>query len=104
MRHLPTICQKNVANGCHKEKIKTVPMPYTEAQLMGMFRRFDANGDGLLSRQELRNAFSTLGSSAPGWRAFRALCHADKNGDGSISEAELDNLVRYALKHGYTIN
>jgi Ca2+-binding EF-hand superfamily protein len=100
----PTINQKNVANSCSKTTVKTVPMPYTEAQLMVIFRRFDTNGDGHLSRQELRNAFCSLGSSAPGWRAFRALCHADRNGDGKISEAELDYLVRYALKHGYTIN
>ncbi|KAB1199681.1 putative calcium-binding protein CML10 [Morella rubra] len=103
---LHTIRQKNVAYGCSKgmDQYKTVPLPYTGEQLRGMFKRFDTNGDGQLSRQELRNAFRSLGSAAPGWRAFRALGHADRNGDGQISEAELDNLVGYALKHGYTVN
>ncbi|KAG6670783.1 hypothetical protein I3843_Q037800 [Carya illinoinensis] len=72
---------------------KKVEVPYTELQLKGIFKSFDKDGDGYLSRKELRNAFSSLGSSAPRWRAFRALWHADK----------LENLVTYALKHGYTI-
>lgn len=78
-------------------------MPYDEVQLKGIFKRFDIDGDGYLNKKELRNAFSSLGSSAPRWRALRALWHADSNKDGRISEAELENLVKYALKHGYTI-
>ncbi|KAB1199686.1 putative calcium-binding protein CML10 [Morella rubra] len=106
MPQLYTIRQKNVASSCSKEMDhKTVPqLPYTEEQLRGMFKRFDTNRDGRLNRQELRNAFRGLGSAASGWRAFRAIGHADGNGDGQISESELDNLVEYALKHRYSIN
>ena len=87
-----------------REKTRCVPVAYTEAQLKGLFRRCDTGGDGRLSKQELKMAFSSLGSAAPRWRAFRALRHADGNKDGYINlDLELDNLVKYALKHGYTI-
>ncbi|PON94175.1 Parvalbumin [Trema orientale] len=103
------ICNtKNVANNntdCRVfEKTKGVPaVPYSEVQLKGVFKSSDANGDGRLSRQELRNAFASLGSFAPGWRACRALRRADKNRDGFVDEDELDYLVKYAAKRGYTI-
>lgn len=71
--------------------------------LTGLFRQLDVNEDGRLSREELTKAFASLGASAPGWRAFRALCYADKNQDGYVDDAELDYLVKYAAKRGYTI-
>ncbi|KAG2666376.1 hypothetical protein I3760_15G056600 [Carya illinoinensis] len=95
---------KNIDNRCPRLiKDKKVEVPYTELQLKGMFKRFDTDGDGCLSLKELRKAFSSLGSSACLWRAIRALWHADSDRDERISEAELENLVTYALKHGYTI-
>ncbi|KAG6674699.1 hypothetical protein I3842_15G057200 [Carya illinoinensis] len=99
----PYIATKNVDSCCPRMRDKKLEVPYTELQLKDIFKSFDKDGDGYLSRKELRNAFSSLGSSAPRWRAFRALWHADSNKDGRISEAELENLVTYALKHGYTI-
>ncbi|PON42383.1 Parvalbumin [Parasponia andersonii] len=79
------------------------PVTYTEALLKDLFKSCDANGDRLLSRKELKKAFASLGSFAPGWRAFRALSRADKNRDGYIDEHELDYLVKYAAKRGYTM-
>ncbi|KAB1199682.1 putative calcium-binding protein CML10 [Morella rubra] len=78
------IRQKNVASSCSKGMDhKTVPqLPYTEEQLRGMFKRFDTNRDGRLNRQELRNAFRSLGSAASGWQPFQAIGPADSNGDG----------------------
>ncbi|KAJ0085489.1 hypothetical protein Patl1_08979 [Pistacia atlantica] len=38
------------------------------------------------------------------WRTWRALCHADENGDGYINEKEFDELVKYAVKCGYAIS
>lgn len=87
-----------------RETTKCVPVAYTEAQLKAMFKRCDTDGDGRLSKQELKMAFSSLGSAAPGWRAFRALHRADGNGDGYINlDTELENVVKYALKRNYTI-
>ncbi|KAH7567406.1 hypothetical protein JRO89_XS07G0067100 [Xanthoceras sorbifolium] len=78
-----------------------VKIAVTEEKLKRLFRRFDTDGDGRLSKQELEDAFHSIGSSFPGWRAWRALCHADANGDGYISEHEFDGLVKYCVKRGY---
>ncbi|OAY22912.1 hypothetical protein MANES_18G036400v8 [Manihot esculenta] len=71
--------------------------PYTEEQLIVLFRSCDINQDGRLSKQELKNMFNKLGSRFASWRVFRALHHADANGDGYISEEEFSDLVRYIL-------
>ncbi|KAL5847423.1 hypothetical protein ACOSQ3_010947 [Xanthoceras sorbifolium] len=78
-------------------------MPYTMEQLRQMFWSHDANRDGRLSRKELKDAFNDLGARIPGWRAHRALNRADDNGDGYVSEDEVDELVSYAVKLGYTV-
>ena len=57
-----------------------------------------------ISKAEIEKAFKSLGSHLPGWRASRALHHADANGDNSISLEELDELVKYAMKHGYVLD
>ncbi|XP_021285104.1 probable calcium-binding protein CML15 [Herrania umbratica] len=81
--------------------IKGAAVVVSEDQVRGIFNRFDANKDGRLSKQELKDAFASLGSRMPGVRAWLALQHADANGDGYISEAEFDKLVKYTLKRGY---
>uniref|UniRef100_A0A2N9FZ25 EF-hand domain-containing protein n=1 Tax=Fagus sylvatica TaxID=28930 RepID=A0A2N9FZ25_FAGSY len=81
---------------------KQVP-PINSQQLRDTFKKYDSNGNGLLSKAELENAFKSLGSHFPGWRAGRALHHADANGDNSISLEELDDVVNYAMKHGYVL-
>ncbi|KAK3231404.1 hypothetical protein Dsin_003285 [Dipteronia sinensis] len=81
---------------------KSVQIPLNEAQLKDKFKSFDTNKDGRLSKEELKNALESLGSSFPAWRTWRALRHADENGDGYISEDELDGLVKYIVKRGYT--
>ncbi|KAJ0045375.1 hypothetical protein Pint_05985 [Pistacia integerrima] len=67
---------KGVANRCLRTKVNL-----TEEQLKGLFWQFDTYGDRRLSKQELNKAFNNLGSSFPAWRTWRALCHADENGD-----------------------
>ncbi|XVE70062.1 hypothetical protein DITRI_Ditri10aG0041600 [Diplodiscus trichospermus] len=90
--------------GC---RISTIDIPkraavtVTEEQVRGIFNRYDADKDGRLNKQELKEAFASLGSRAPGLRASLALHHADTNGDGYISEAEFEKLVKYTLKRGY---
>ncbi|KAE8731338.1 putative Calcium-binding EF-hand family protein [Hibiscus syriacus] len=83
---------------------KHASVPITEAQVRGIFIRYDTNKDGLLSKDELKKAFACLGSRLPGVRAWLALQHADANGDGFINEAEFDKLVKYTLTRGYKIN
>lgn len=79
-------------------------LPYNEAQLRNIFKRFDANGDGRLSREELRNAFKSLGSWAPCALAILAVLRADRNRDGQINDEEFDILVKFALKLGYSVH
>ncbi|XVF64039.1 hypothetical protein PTKIN_Ptkin09bG0135200 [Pterospermum kingtungense] len=85
-KHLP----KGVHRTCQRKMCD--PLPLTEAQLRSIFKLSDSNRDGRLS----------LGSHLPGWRAGRGLSQADGNGDGYVSDEELDHLVKYALKCGYT--
>ncbi|XWS25628.1 hypothetical protein CRYUN_Cryun27aG0084200 [Craigia yunnanensis] len=83
-------------------RIKCAPVP-TKVQLKHTLQKFDGNGDGRLSKQELKNAFYYIGSHFPNWRANRALNRADDNEDGYISEGEMDDLVEYVWQCGYTI-
>ncbi|KAJ0086414.1 hypothetical protein Patl1_08963 [Pistacia atlantica] len=96
---------RGIANECGRiGGHKPAPIPYTEEQLKGMFWRFDKNGDRRLSKQELKAAFKELGALIPGFRANRGLHHADANGDGYISDEEVDKLVKYAYQLGYKVN
>ncbi|PPR85514.1 hypothetical protein GOBAR_AA35179 [Gossypium barbadense] len=62
------------------------------------------NGDGRLSKQELKSALYYMGSHFPSWRAAQALNRADGNDDGYISEGEMDDLVEYVWQCGYTVS
>ncbi|KAF3447148.1 hypothetical protein FNV43_RR12328 [Rhamnella rubrinervis] len=75
-----------------------------EKKLREVFKDHDADGDGRLIRNELREAFRQLGAWFPAFRAARALAYADTNGDGFINHCELDQLVHYVAHHGYTID
>ncbi|XP_059635380.1 calcium-binding allergen Ole e 8-like [Cornus florida] len=73
--------------------IRRVSVPLSEEQIKGLLKRHDTNRDGKLSREELKAAFKTLGLHFSGWRAQRALRHADANEDGFINEEELNELI-----------
>ncbi|XVE94873.1 hypothetical protein REPUB_Repub02eG0047400 [Reevesia pubescens] len=68
------------------------------AEIMSLFKHCDANNDQRLSWDEVKAGFQKLQSRWPAYRTQRAFKMADKNGDGYISEAELDEVVRYALE------
>ncbi|KDP38363.1 hypothetical protein JCGZ_04288 [Jatropha curcas] len=75
-----------------------------EAQLRKIFIQFDANGDHVLSKEEIKKAFEHLGAVIPGYRANRGISHADANGDGQVNLTdELDDLVKYAVRVGYSV-
>jgi len=83
---------KNIDKGCPKPL--TSASPLSEEQLNKIFNRYDTNGDGHLSWEELKSAYNILGMSFPGLRALRALCVADENRDGYISQKEFIKLMR----------
>ncbi|KAJ0085807.1 hypothetical protein Patl1_08980 [Pistacia atlantica] len=71
-----------------------------QKQLEEIFKKNDVDGDGRLTKEELKKAFEQLGSRNPGWRVHRAFRHADNYKDGSISLEELDELVKYVVGLG----
>ncbi|ONI33633.1 hypothetical protein PRUPE_1G437200 [Prunus persica] len=80
-------------------------VPYTEQQIMNVFKSHDKNGDAQLSKEELKEAFKELGSKCPPLRAWFAKNYADDNRDGFISiDKELSKLVKYVLKLNYTLH
>ncbi|KAK7859824.1 putative calcium-binding protein cml26 [Quercus suber] len=78
-------------------------LPPTEDQLRQIFKKYDTNNDNLLSREELKKAFNYLGSIIPGIRANRGLHHSDANKDGFVNEREMDELVKYAVRAGFSV-
>ncbi|KAK3231398.1 hypothetical protein Dsin_003279 [Dipteronia sinensis] len=86
---------------CAWNNYRRLKMTLPQIHLKDFFRRFDKDEDRRLSKQDLKNAFDSLGSRCPTWRAMRALQHADTNGNGYISDQELDGVVKYAAKQGY---
>ncbi|XP_075651452.1 uncharacterized protein LOC142621951 isoform X2 [Castanea sativa] len=80
------------------------PLPPTnEKQLRDTFQKYDSNGDGLLSKAELENAFKSLGSHMPNRKAHLALNRADANADKWCSLEELDEVLKYAAEYGYVL-
>ncbi|KAK6926088.1 EF-hand domain [Dillenia turbinata] len=72
-----------------------------ETLLKGLLKRYDTNGDGKLSRKELQVALQCLGFKHCGWKARKAMRHADTNGDGFINDDEMDELLKYCKQWGY---
>ncbi|KAK2995617.1 hypothetical protein RJ640_020253 [Escallonia rubra] len=85
-------------------KPRCASYPLSEEDLRGLLKRFDTDGNGKLSKNELKVAFHSLGLHFSGWRAGRALRRADADGDGQISEDEMLELVKIcAAKWGFSI-
>ncbi|XAR61878.1 hypothetical protein NMG60_11016421 [Bertholletia excelsa] len=75
---------------------KEAPAPLSEGCVKEFLRRYDRDGDGRISRQELKLAFKSQGLYFAGRRARKAIRYADANGDGYISDQELNELLQYA--------
>ncbi|KDP38361.1 hypothetical protein JCGZ_04286 [Jatropha curcas] len=82
---------------------RTVPVPLKEHQLKKIFMQFDQNGDCVLSKEEIHNAFEYLHALFPGFRTHRGIRVADANRDGQIDLNELDDLVKYAVRKGFSV-
>ncbi|KAG8654751.1 hypothetical protein MANES_05G172801v8 [Manihot esculenta] len=87
----------NVAKGA------TGSVNFTEEQLKKIFMQFDENRDNLLSKDEIKKAFNYLGAMIPEFRASRGIKKADTNGDGMVDLSELNDLISYAFKLGYSV-
>jgi calmodulin len=75
------------------------PDQMTVEKFKEWLKQFDKNGDGRISRNELREALRRHG----GWwcttiRSGRALHHADKNNNGFVDDTEMENLIGFVQK------
>ncbi|XWS21177.1 hypothetical protein CRYUN_Cryun30bG0033000 [Craigia yunnanensis] len=73
----------------------------SKQKLRKIFLDCDVDDNGVLTREEIKNAFDRFGALFPGFRAWKALKIVDKNRDGCVSLEELDNLIEYAYQRGY---
>ncbi|XVF36258.1 hypothetical protein REPUB_Repub19eG0042500 [Reevesia pubescens] len=62
-------------------------------------KKFDADKDGRISKQELRNAIYETGGRFGGWKSKRGMRAADVDGSGFIDENKINNLVEFADKY-----
>ncbi|KAL0908665.1 hypothetical protein M5K25_023170 [Dendrobium thyrsiflorum] len=71
----------------------------TVQQFKDWLKSIDRDGDGKISRKELRDALRVLGMNCTRWKAWRALVHADLNHNKHIDgDDEVEELIKYARK------
>ena len=87
----------------YKKLPQKILLPLLDNQLRKIFKKYDANNDNQLSKKELKKAFAYLGSIILGIHANRVLHHADANKDGFINEGEMEELIKYAVRVGFSI-
>lgn len=63
-------------------------------QYRATFELVDADGDGYISTDELKNLMAALGEEITGTRAVEVVVAADANRDGKISLEEFADLMR----------
>ncbi|KAF5192063.1 hypothetical protein FRX31_018352 [Thalictrum thalictroides] len=62
-------------------------------------KQFDNDGDGLISKEELREALRSVGGWFTTWNSGRAIKSADANSNGYIDDTEIKHLISFAEKH-----
>ncbi|CAL5085648.1 unnamed protein product [Urochloa decumbens] len=77
----------------------------TAAEFKDWLKQFDADGDGRISRRELREAIRRRGAWFATVKAWRAVRRADRDRNGFVDDAEMEGLVEFAEKElGFLIS
>ncbi|OEL38832.1 hypothetical protein BAE44_0000148 [Dichanthelium oligosanthes] len=77
----------------------------TTAEFKEWLKQFDADGDGRISRRELREAIRRRGARFASVKAWRAVRRADRDRNGFVDECEMESLVDFAEKElGFLIS
>ncbi|GLU20006.1 hypothetical protein SLE2022_362240 [Rubroshorea leprosula] len=72
----------------------------TVDEFKAWLRRFDADQDGQISREELNDALHSARTWFAWWKARQGMKAADDNHDGRIDNSkEMEKLVSYAQNH-----
>uniref|UniRef100_A0A803QFJ6 EF-hand domain-containing protein n=1 Tax=Cannabis sativa TaxID=3483 RepID=A0A803QFJ6_CANSA len=85
---------------------KKAQAEWSKEELINKFKSQDMNGDGKLSKNEIKKVFKDLGSSSGFYRANRAMHRADSDHNGYVDindRKELEDLVEYAYQIGYKV-
>ena len=73
-----------------------------EDKLMkNLFRNFDNDGDGRISKQEFLKMLSSLGYTISHQEVSQMVNSFDQNGDGEMDYSEFMNMVKYLKSKGY---
>ncbi|XP_066392776.1 probable calcium-binding protein CML17 [Miscanthus floridulus] len=66
------------------------------AEFKRWLKQFDADGDGRISRRELREAIRRLGACFASVKAWCAVRRADRDRNGFVDDCEMESLVEFA--------
>lgn len=69
-------------------------VPDLDAELLEAFRIFDRNGDGFITKEELRQALLNLGERLTDEELDRMMADADTDGNGLIDYPEFAAMMR----------
>ncbi|XP_066400368.1 probable calcium-binding protein CML22 [Miscanthus floridulus] len=68
----------------------------TAAEFKKWLKQFDADGDGRISRRELREAIGHRGAWFASVKAWCAVRRADMDRNGFVDDCEMESLVEFA--------
>ncbi|PIA46328.1 hypothetical protein AQUCO_01500091v1 [Aquilegia coerulea] len=86
-------------NSCYPRSISSHgKRQMTIEEFKQWLKQFDYDGDGRISKEELREALRSVGGWFTTWKSGRGIKSADTNGNGYIDDTEINNLISFAEK------